>query len=179
MLAVPLRQSTRLLHSPSPSGGESGAQKSSPTPPPPPSKPTTGSSSPMPYPIVLQTFLHAYNDGSKDVMEPFLHHNFVFEQAPVLPAQPKYASLFKYDFLRRTVDARGVFASRTVEVTQMVMQGTIVVVESKARAVLAMDVPKVGKKGDRIEVFATTWFEFDAATQTILKMKAYECLSPP
>jgi predicted ATP-dependent protease len=109
-------------------------------------------------------------------MEPFLHHNFVYEQAPVMPHQPKPTSMFKFDFLKRTVDNRSAFTSRTTEVGQMVAQGNIVVVESKATAVLAVDVPKMAKKGDKMEVFATTWFEFDQSTGTIVKMKGYECV---
>jgi hypothetical protein len=136
-------------------------------------------SSPLPYPIILQHFLHAYNDGNKDVIEPFLHHNFVFEQAPVMPIQPKMNSVFKFDFLKRLPESRSAFSSRTVEVSKMLIQGNVVVVESKAVAVLAVDVPKLAKKGEKIEVFATTWFEFDPATHTILKMKSFDCVSAP
>lgn len=143
------------------------------------STPQVASASSLPYPMIMQHFLHAFNDGNKDIMEPFLHHNFVYEQAPAPPFQPKASTVFKYDFLKRSADNRNAFSSRKTEVTQMVVQGNIVVVESKATAVLALDVPKLAKKGDRLDVFATTWFEFDPSTQTIIKMKGYECVASP
>lgn len=138
---------------------------------------TSTSSSSLAYPLILQHFLHAYNDGNTAVMEPFLHHTFVFEQAPILTLQPKLNSMYKFDFLKRVPDVRSAFASRTVEVQRLIEQGNTCVVEAKSISVLGMDVNAQMKKGQTLETYATTWFDFDPATKTIVKMKSYECLS--
>lgn len=110
-------------------------------------------------------------------MEPFLHHNFVYEQMPVVGC-PKGSTLYKFDFLKRTPEARSAFASRVIEVVRMLEQGAVVVIESKTVSVAAIDMGNVMKKGQSMTVFTTSWFEFDPQTKTITKLKSYDCPMP-
>lgn len=133
----------------------------------------------IPLSLIIKSFLNAMNDGVGDRVEPYLHHSFVYVQAPCSTA-PQGGQLYKFDFIKRLPDAAYWSTSRVTEILRMTEQtlpcgNHVAVTESKVVTVLAIDLPGLGNKGQQLVIHNTAWFDFEKGSKLITKLKCFDC----
>ena len=139
----------------------------------------SSSTTPLSREPLLRALLQGLNDAASDKVEPFLHHDFTYEQAPC-QVTPTGAMLYKFDFLKNLRNANSHFSAKKVEIIRMMEVGQVAVVESRTVGTLAFDIPAMGwKKGQSLKTEGASVIEFDAASNLVSKMKAYDCIAPP